>query len=313
MVRFAFHALLASCLLASVAPPAQAGEVATLAVEQGGARQVFWRSDQAPARWSGADPVLERAIEWKSLAPGADWAQVRIACAAPVWHTELILARLDPRQVALTLDMDLARGSGRPQWSLDQAPRDAILAVNAGQFVGSMPWGWVVIDGHERLGRGQGPLSSAVAIDAAGRVRWTHGNAALDPTGVVAGFQSYPTLLSGDGIVPEALRHPGRGVSLGHRDARLALGQTRDGKLLVVMTRYDAVGELAGGIPLGPTTPEMAAILGALGASDAVSLDGGISAQLLLRDPAHPEPLRWPGVRRVPLALIARERTSAIP
>jgi hypothetical protein len=44
-----------------------------------------------------------------------------------------------------------------------------------------------------------------------------------------------------------------------------------------------------------------------MGASDAVMLDGGISAQLLLRDTeqhAH----RWPGLRKVPLALVARAR-----
>jgi exopolysaccharide biosynthesis protein len=99
-------------------------------------------------------------------------------------------------------------------------------------------------------------------------------------------------------------------VSLTHHDARLALGQTWDGRLLIVMTRFDAMGEEAGGFPLGPTTPEMAAIMGALGASDAVMLDGGISAQLLLREASGGKPLRWPGVRKVPLALIARPRVA---
>ena len=86
------------------------------------------------------------------------------------------------------------------------------------------------------------------------------------------------------------------------------LGETRDGLLFIVMSRYDAMGEVADFVPLGPTTPEMAAIMGALGASDAVMLDGGISAQLMLRDPARAEPLRWPGLRKVPLGLIARPR-----
>jgi exopolysaccharide biosynthesis protein len=122
------------------------------------------------------------------------------------------------------------------------------------------------------------------------------------------GFQSYPTLLSNDGTVPSALRSGEGGLSLTHRDARLALGETRDGLLLIVLTRFDAMGEITGSIPLGPTTPEMAAIMGGLGAKDAVMLDGGISAQLLLRDPARAAPLRWPGWRRVPLALIARAR-----
>jgi exopolysaccharide biosynthesis protein len=110
-------------------------------------------------------------------------------------------------------------------------------------------------------------------------------------------------------MVPGALRTAGSGVNLTHRDARLALGETRDGRLLIAMTRFDAIGEVAASVPIGPTTPEMAAIMGALGAADAVMLDGGISAQLLLRDPVRKDPLRWPGLRKVPLALIARPKT----
>jgi exopolysaccharide biosynthesis protein len=97
-------------------------------------------------------------------------------------------------------------------------------------------------------------------------------------------------------------------VNLRHRDTRLAIGETRDGRLLVVLTRFDAMGDFASGAPIGPTTPEMAAIMGALGATDAVMLDGGISAQLLLRGAAGSKPFRWPGWRKVPLALVARAR-----
>jgi exopolysaccharide biosynthesis protein len=180
--------------------------------------------------------------------------------------------------------------------------------VNAGQFVGAMPWGWVAIDGRRVLSPGYGPLASAIAIDAEGRIRWSHGDSALSDTNAKLGFQSYPTLLAADGVVPAALRTGEGGLSLTHRDARLALGETRDGQLLIVLTRFDAIGEFTGSIPLGPTTPEMAAIMGALGTRDAVMLDGGISAQLLLRDPTREKPLRWPGWRKVPLALIARAR-----
>ena len=76
------------------------------------------------------------------------------------------------------------------------------------------------------------------------------------------------------------------------------------------MTRFDALGEVAGSVPFGPTTPEMAAVMGALGACEAVMLDGGISAQMVLRDPSSGKRWRWPGLRKVPLALIVwpRER-----
>ncbi|MBC7898394.1 MAG: phosphodiester glycosidase family protein [Cytophagaceae bacterium] len=59
-------------------------------------------------------------------------------------------------------------------------------------------------------------------------------------------------------------------------------------------------------VPFGLTTPEMAAVMGALGARDAVMLDGGISSQLLIRDPAGVR--RWTGLREVPLALVVRAR-----
>jgi hypothetical protein len=284
-------------------PPPSSG----LSVWRAGGWRSWWRSDRAPARWTEPDPEMARAVRWRRLDRGLEWASVRIACGAPAWRSRLILARLEPREVAISLTMDLTR-EARPAWAIDRVPRDAILAVNAGQFVTAMPWGWVVVDGVQRLRPGRGPLSTSVAIDAAGGVRWAHGDS-IPPAGVVTGFQSYPTLLAGDGRVPAMLREKGS-VSLTHRDARLALGQMRDGRLLLAMSRFDVLGEVAGGFPLGPTTPEMAAIMGALGASDAVMLDGGISAQLLLRGSGGGAPLRWTGLRKVPLGLVARPKVS---
>lgn len=296
--------MVAALLLA--ATPAWAGP-STLDVRDGDSWRTFWRSDTAPARFSAANPALTHAIEWKRLAPGLEWAEARLGCAAPVWRARLIVARLDPREVRLTLAMDLARDDLRPAWTIDRAPQDAILAVNVAQFTNAMPWGWVVIDGRERLTPGKGPLASAVGIDRDGVVHWAHGDT-LAATGIVTGFQSYPTLLTNDGSIPAPLRSPGSLLSLTHRDTRLAFGETRDGHILIAMTRYDAVGAMGEGIPLGPTTPEMAAIMGSLGARDAVMLDGGISAQLLLRGTGMQEPLRWHAIRKVPLALIARPR-----
>jgi hypothetical protein len=314
--RFAAIALACAWLagtatVARVDPAAatpSARETARLSVWNGGAWREWWRADRAPVRWTAADSTLTRSLSWQPLAKGLQWASLRLACGAPTWRARLIVARIDPREVRLSLDFELTRADRRPAWTIDHAPSDAVLAVNAGQFVSTMPWGWVLIDGRERLRPGRGPLSSTIAIDGAGRVQWTHGDSLVARADIVTGFQSYPTLLAGDGAVPLALRIEGRGVDLAHRDARLALGETRDGRLLIVMTRFDAMGEIAGAVPLGPTTPEMAAIMGGLGARDAVLLDGGISAQLLLHDAARKKTLAWRGLRKVPLALIARPR-----
>jgi hypothetical protein len=295
--------------LVVAAPTLAASPSASLAVRDGDSWRTFWRSDEAPSRFVAANPALVQALRWKRLAAGLEWSELRLACAGPVWRARLIVARLDPREVRLTLGMDLTREDMRPAWTVDRAPDDAILAVNVAQFASAMPWGWVVIDGRERLAPGAGPLASVVGIDEAGGVHWAHGDT-LASTGIVTGFQSFPTLLSDDGTVPAPLRTVGSLVSLTHRDARLAFGETRDGHILIVMTRYDAVGTMGEGIPLGPTTPEMAAIMGSLGARDAVMLDGGISAQLLLRGAGMQEPLRWHGIRKVPLALIVRPRET---
>ncbi|HET9952332.1 MAG TPA: phosphodiester glycosidase family protein [Candidatus Eisenbacteria bacterium] len=312
-MRTAPAVFLAVCLAgglgAGPATAAAARATTSLSVWSSGGWRTWWRADAAPARWSAPDSLLSGSLSWSRLGAGAEWATARLACAAPAWRAKLIVVRLDPSLLDLSLQLDMTRDQ-RPAWTIDRAPNDAILAVNAGQFVGGMPWGWVVREGTRLFERGPGPLSSAISFDAAGRVRWAHGGALPSADGVSTGFQSYPTLLAGDGAVPEPLRTPGRGVSHTHRDARLAIGETRDRRILVVLTRFDAFGDVSGALPLGPTTPEMAAIMGALGASDAMMLDGGISAQMLLREPGGKPPLRWPGMRKVPLALIARERST---
>src|SRR5262249_20102590 len=148
----------------------------------------------APATWSAPDSTLLGALAWTRLAPGLEWATARLACAAPTWRSKLIVARLDPRLLRLTLDLDMTRDM-HPGWTIDRAPNDAVLAVNAGQFVGSMPWGWVVRDGRQLFGSGPGPLASAIAIDGAGAIRWAHGDSLPPAAGAAVAFQSFPTLL----------------------------------------------------------------------------------------------------------------------
>jgi len=303
-----FLALWLSGVLAAGSPAVAAAGPgsASLSIWKASGWHTWWRAGRAPARWSAPDTAVVGALTWSPIGAGADWATARLECAAPAWRAKLIVVRLDPSRVDLSLQLDMTRDQ-HPAWSIDRAPGDAIVAVNAGQFVGGMPWGWVVRDGTPLLERGHGPLASAIAFDASGRVRWAHGDSLPSPGGAVTAFQSYPTLLN-DGAVPLALRGPGLSVSQTHRDARLAIGETREHQILVVLTRFDVLGDITGALPLGPTTPEMAAIMGALGSRDAMMLDGGISAQMLLREPGGKPPLRWPGMRKVPLALIVRER-----
>ena len=171
-----------------------------------------------------------------------------------------------------------------------------------------MPWGWVVLDGRRFLSPSIAPLVSTFTVTDDGAVRLTHATIP-DSAHVRWAFQSYPTLLAA-GEVPRPLRVAGCGIDVAHRDARLALGLDSQGRMLLAMTRFDALRGALDRVPFGLTTPEMSAVMGAMGAMDAVLLDGGISAQLVVRD-ATGIGHRWPGMRKVPLALVAYVRGGA--
>jgi len=290
--------------------PARAGlPPSSLAVWTGKAWREWWRSDAAPDRWRGPDDAVADAVHWRAAADGVDWGELRLAGTGEARRLRAVAVRIDPRLVRLRLDTAFTAGGERAAWTVDDARPDAIMAVNVGQFVRTLPWGWVVLDGREFLAPGSGPLATAVAVDSSGTVRWIGPDSVKDPKvrrGVVAAFQSYPTLLTANGEIPAPLREPGRGIDVEHRDARLGIGELPDGRLLIVLTRFDALGESLGSIPFGPTIPEFAALMGALGARQAVALDGGISGQMLVRDADGTH--AWRGLRKVPMALVVTRK-----
>lgn len=258
-----------------------------------------------------ATPLLDRA-RWSATAPGVEHVTLAVSAGGPAAAVELVVARVTPDSVRFALAWDRDPADGRPRWDLDRAPDDALVALNAGMFLGTVPWGWVRLDGADRLLPGRGPLSSALAIDAAGRIHWVDGDdltALRARRDITLAFQSYPTLLTGQGVIPAALRE-GALIDRAHRDIRLGLGLDAAGRLLVVLTRCTLPFPAADRLPLGLTVPEMAQVMGALGARQAMLLDGGLSAQLQLRD-ATGVVRRWEGLRKVPLALIARGRAGA--
>ena len=286
---------------------------ARLAVRVDGAWRTWWRADSAPARWDDRAPALAPHLRWRAAGAGVAWAELELAGAGEAWRTRLGVARIDPSRTRLALDTAWT-AAGDAAWRVDRLGTDARLAgvrlaVNAGQFIETLPWGWVVLDGAPFLPPGRGPLVSTLAIDELGAVHWRHGGAL--PVGLRSrprwAFQSYPTLLA-EGAVPPALRglvEPA--PDLAHRDARMALGRLDDGRIVVALTRWDAAGRALGAVPFGLTVPEIAAVMGALGARDAMLLDGGISGQLALRDDmgvVH----AWRGLRAVPLAFVVRDR-----
>jgi phosphodiester glycosidase len=273
-----------------------------LAVLRVGQWVSWWRPDSSPEPW-GAEAPLGSGVAWRGGAHGFTWGELELRGAGEAWRTRVVVVRLDPRLVRLSLAPAFQENRS---WSIADAG-EAILALDAGQFRHALPWGWVVTRGHEVLPPEYGALAAAVIIDSSGGVRIVSpGSLAAQRRSGAAreAFQSYPMLLQ-QGVTPQALRYPGRGVNIEHRDARLALGTTRDGQVIIALTRFDAFGSAFGRVPFGLTSREMAAVMGALGCQDAVALDGGISGQLALRD-GDGSIRSWPGIRPVPLGLVGR-------
>jgi len=277
----------------------------SLAVREGDRWVTWWRREAAPVRWNGKG-TLARLVTWRAGAAGVEWGELQLKGASEAWRTRVVVVRIDPRRVDLSL---VTAFTGDASWTVGDADSNAVVALDAGQFRRSLPFGWVVSDGREVLPPEFAPLAGAVVMDSSGAVR------VIAPDRVAAerrlgapreAFQSYPMLLE-DGVVPAALSESGRGVNVEHRDARLALGTLADGRVVIALTRFDALGPGLGWVPFGVTSAEMAAVMGALGCRQALMLDGGISGQLALRDRAGS--LRsWPGARRVPLGLVGRAK-----
>jgi hypothetical protein len=288
----------------SVLPNARAPLPASyLAVRDAKGWRTWWRSSAAPRVWNDSGATLAWAAQWTRASAGVEFSEIVLAGSGEAWRTRLIVVRVDPR--VLRLSLDTASVGRRAGWTIDRLRAQDVFAVNAGQFTYSMPWGWVVLQGRQFLPAETGPLSSAFAVDSSGAIHWAHGDLSRGSLRHTAwAFQSYPTLLR-DGQVPDELGQASGLVDVAHRDARAAIGEDRTGRIVIAITRFDADGPTFGFVPFGLTTPEMSAVMGALGARDAVMLDGGISAQLAIRDD-HGIVHRWRGARNVPLALIGR-------
>ena len=282
----------------------------SLAVYRDGQWITWWRSDAAPVRWIAADTTIERSLQWQRLQPGLELARLRLAGSGEAWRVGVVVVRMDPEAFDLTLTGKPRAVGGEAPWAIADTPENAAIAFNVGQFRDVVPWGWVVRRHRERKPPGRGPLAFAVILHENGRVD------IISPDSIAAlrtralpreAFQSYPALLVNDAEVPAALQDSGVGIDVAHRDARLALGTLRDGRVLVALTRFEGLGGVLAHLPFGVTAPEMTAIMGALGAQRAVMLDGGISAQLLVRDSLG-RASTWSGLRRVPLGLIGIPR-----
>lgn len=288
------------------APSLGAQEEDVLAVRSDGEWVDLWSAGAYPARWPSARSVVEGQVGWSPAAEGVELGELTVRRRGEPWRVRLVLVRLDPRFVDLGLVVPPRQDGGfAGRWEVGEAAVSAVFAVNAGHFTAG-PWGWLVQGGELRQPPGRGRLAPGVAVHADGRVSIVPPDSLLLVEDVREGFQSYPALLEGNGEVPPELRSEGLGVDLRHRDGRLALGVLRDGRILFALTRMEGLAGLLEVAPFGPTTPEMAALMGALGCERAVLLDGGLSGQMMVG--AGGERIRWKGLRKVAAGLVGWTR-----
>ncbi len=254
--------------------------------------------------------LLVLGVIWHPVRPGVWQSESPLAQHGPLSAVRVILIRMDPRQLDFRLDRASRDYGLSAAWTIDSIPNDGIVAFNAGQFIGGIPWGWQVRDGVESNPPGAGSLAMGFVVDSSGTASLARPDELPAARRRAAlGFQSYPALLTTSEGLPWELQAPGRGVDLEHRDSRLALGIATDGSIIVALTRFGGLGRAGETLPFGPTVPEMAVFMRSLGCQRAMLLDGGISSQLALREPGGV--LRqWSNWRAVPLALIVRPRTS---
>lgn len=253
--------------------------------------------DQAPAD-----------LGWDTLQPGLAVAELTTRAGRVGFDVRVVVARIDPKRFRFELVQKTRANGMTGAWNVGAAPPHAALAFNAGQFKETGPWGWLLLRGEERRNPGIGPLSIGIAFDTSGALRWIpyqQLERARRDRSLVYAFQSYPVLIY-DSVVP---RRAHRGIDRTHRDARLILAEDSRGQLLVVLTRYDALGDLTARVPIGLTLPESVTLMRALGARHAVMLDGGVSAQMVARNALGASRV-WKGLRDVPLALIALPRVD---
>jgi exopolysaccharide biosynthesis protein len=256
---------------------------------------------------ASARAVVALGVLWQVAQPGVWQSEVPMAAEGPLGVVRAVVIRIDPAQVRFTLDRRSRDYGMSGDWSIDQLPATGVVALNAGQFTGGAPWGWLVRDGVEAQPPGVGSLGMAFMVDGAGRVSLVMpGELPAARARATVAFQSYPALLV-DGQTPWEIQAPGRGVDLAHRDSRLAIGLLRDGSVAVVLTRFTGMGSAAETFPWGPTVPEMAAFMKSLGCVRALLLDGGISGQLAVRQ-RDGSVRRWSNWRAVPLGLVVSLR-----
>lgn len=260
-----------------------------------------WRAFE-PGAAATRDPLLDRTIAWRDSEPGLRLGAFEVRTEGRSFsENRIAVLELDPARFRF----ELAAAPGFERRTAAEWMRDSsiVAAMNTGLFrVNGTPQGIVMLDGTRRSALA-GWLDVVVAIED-GRLQVTDIEGARTLPPGASAFQTLPWLVR-DGRVVLGVTSGVR-LSRTHRDRRITLCLGDDGPVRILLSNFEVFGQNAGRIPIGLTIPEQAIIASAAGCRDAVALDGGISAQLVVRMGQRLH--RMPGWRRVPLMLLVRMR-----
>jgi hypothetical protein len=207
------------------------------------------------------------AVRAASASPAAGTAYLKQKVLG-VWAHIIVV---DLNEPSLEVGVELARGGIHTSETFgSMVNRTHPVAAITGTFFCTrslVPVGDVMIDG--RLVN-QGPVGACLAYTADRTVRIRAGDRGVSPdwTGSIAGVRSGPQLISGGRISINARREGFRDRGLFGRRTRAAVGVTSHNKLLLVAVKRPV------------TFTELAKVMRALGATEAVNLDGGSSTAL---------------------------------
>lgn len=302
-----FHGDAQQCSFPALAPLAtalvlvalQAAHPPALDLRIGGT-WVPWRAF-VPGAPAARDPLLSSGIRWDDERPGLRSGRFEVRASGGLLVNSVAIVEIDPARYRFSL----AAAPGFAPRAADtwMADSGVTAAFNTGLFrKNGAPQGLVLLNG-ERFGQRADWLDAAVAV-VDGRLRLVSPGAADSLDAAASAFQVLPWLVRGGRVAFGATS--GLRLSRTHRDRRLTLCLGPDGLVRLLLSNFEVFGQNAGTIPVGLTIPEQATIAAAAGCSDAVALDGGISAQLVIRFPGRLR--RMPGWREVPLMMLIRPR-----
>jgi hypothetical protein len=178
---------------------------------------------------------------------------------------------IDMNDRSMAIDVALSRGGlGASEPFKSMVSRTRPVAAITGTFFCTkslLPIGDIVMGGRQIIG---GPIGSCFAFNPSNGISITGARkgSSVDWTGCLTGVRTGPQLISNGQIRISAKEEGFKGQRLLQRHMRAAIGMTARNKLLLVAVKKPV------------TMSELAKIMRALGAIDAINLDGGSSVAL---------------------------------